>query len=261
MRHLFLLFSCVCLLGLQMGSAETPASPASNPAALALLTRTVSAITAGNRLDDVELKGTAEWHAGSENLRGPVTLQASSSGRSKLQLDFGPKSLTEFSSGDNDEPGCTLTEADNVAHEISVHNCWTLGAWFFPALSMMPAQQRGNVVVSYVGRETSNQVPVEHLRLQKVFLGRSSNVLTLLNHLNSADLYVDGSTMLPTTLKYFVHPENDARVDIPVEIRFSDYRDAGGIKVPFHIEKLINGASLLDLQVNSAVFNTGVLAK
>ena len=176
-------------------------------------------------------------------------------------IDFGPKNLTEFSSGDNDEPSCTLAAADNVAHEISVHNCWTLGAWFFPALSIMPAQQRGNVVVSYAGREMLDHAPVEHLRLQKVFMGRSSNVLTLLKHLNTADLYLDGSTMLPRTLKYFMHPENDARVDIPVEIRFSDYRDTGGIKIPFHIEKLINGASFLDLQVNSAAYNTGVLAK
>ena len=258
MKNLFLLFSCVCLWGLQTASAGLPASPSSDPAALALLTRTVSALTAGNRLDDVKLKGTVHWRAGSEDLRGPVDLEASSSGRSQIHLDLGNRTRVELFSGDNEDPSCAWTDKDKTTRPIATHNCWTPGAWFFPMLSILPAQQRGNIVITYVGRETQGGLAVEHIQIQRVFLGRSK-ISGLLSHLSTMDLYLDGTTMLPATLKYFVHPDDDANQDIPTEIRFSDYREVSGIKIPFHVEKLISGSMFLEIEVSSANFNIGVL--
>ncbi len=88
-------------------SASAQAVPPSDPAALTLLQRSLAALSAGNRLDDMQLKGTATWTAGSDNLQGSVTLEASSSGRSRMTLDLGSKRRAEFFSGDNDDPACT----------------------------------------------------------------------------------------------------------------------------------------------------------
>ncbi len=207
----------------------------------------------------MQLKGTATWTAGSDNLQGSVTLEASSSGRSRMNLDLGSKRRTEFFSGDNDDPACTWAGDDNTTRKVATHNCFTPGPWFFPVLSFLPALQRGNISVIYVGREVENGISLEHIRVQRVFLGKSK-ISGLLNHLRTVDLYLDAGTMLPAAFKYFVHPDNDAEKDIPAEVRFSDYRDVGGIKIPFHLVRYLNGSPLLELSLDSVTLNTGVLA-
>jgi hypothetical protein len=74
------------------------------------------------------------------------------------------------------------------------------------------------------------------------------------------DLYVDGATFLPISYVYNSHPDTDAGLDIPTEIRYSDYRTVDGILVPFHVQKLVNGSLSLDLQFQAASLNTGLSA-
>jgi hypothetical protein len=50
-----------------------------------------------------------------------------------------------------------------------------------------------------------------------------------------------------------MHPDDNAGVDIPVEIRFSNYTEAEGYWIPFTIEKYINSTLALKLQVSSAL--------
>jgi len=47
-------------------------------------------------------------------------------------------------------------------------------------------------------------------------------------------------------------------VEIPVEVRFADYRSVNGIDVPFHIQRLQNGSLMMDIAVTGASFNTGL---
>ena len=54
------------------------------------------------------------------------------------------------------------------------------------------------------------------------------------------------------------HPDNNAIVDIPVEIDFSGYSVVSGVAVPLHIQKFFNGSLLLDISVQSAALNTGL---
>jgi len=49
-------------------------------------------------------------------------------------------------------------------------------------------------------------------------------------------------------------------LDIPVEIRFSDYRPVSGAQIPFHVEKFLNNTLLLDLQFTNAQLNSGLSA-
>lgn len=133
--------------------AKAATAPSSDPIALSILQKAELALTGGNRLDDLQLKGTVHWRAGSEDLRGPADLQASSSGRSRIDLEFGSKKRIEAFSGDNEDPSCTWTDKDKATRPIATHNCWTPGAWFFPMLSILPAQQRGNILITYVGRD------------------------------------------------------------------------------------------------------------
>jgi hypothetical protein len=46
--------------------------------------------------------------------------------------------------------------------------------------------------------------------------------------------------------------------DIPVEIRFGDYKSVNGFLVPFRIQRVLQGMLNLDLTVTSATVNVGL---
>jgi hypothetical protein len=71
-------------------------------------------------------------------------------------------------------------------------------------------------------------------------------------------VYLDSSTLLPSFVNFSIHPDNNAGIDIPVEIQFSDYRMVNGAQVPFHIQKYVNGSLFFDFQSSSVVINSGI---
>jgi hypothetical protein len=85
-------------------------------------------------------------------------------------------------------------------------------------------------------------------------------VARLTQHLTEVDLYLDPVSALPLKLTFNEHPDNDASRDIPVEIRFSDYRPVNGAQVPFRLQKFINGTLLLDIRVEQAILNSNLPA-
>jgi hypothetical protein len=78
--------------------------------------------------------------------------------------------------------------------------------------------------------------------------------------LSVADYYFDEKTLLPVALTYNTHPDDNAAVDIPVEIQFSDYRTVGTSQVPFGVQHFLNNVLFLDLQIQTVSFNTGFTA-
>jgi hypothetical protein len=53
-------------------------------------------------------------------------------------------------------------------------------------------------------------------------------------------------------MDFNVHPDDNAAVNIPVEIRFSNYVESGGVWQPAKIEKYLNSTLILTLQANSS---------
>jgi len=74
------------------------------------------------------------------------------------------------------------------------------------------------------------------------------------------DLYLDSTTLLPASLTFQVHPDNNMSVDIFVEVLFSDYRAISGVQVPFRVQKYLNNGLALDLQLETATINSGLSA-
>jgi hypothetical protein len=78
--------------------------------------------------------------------------------------------------------------------------------------------------------------------------------------MSQVDIFLDASTLLPAAIAFSLHPDDNALLDIPLEIRFSDYRPVSGAQVPFRIQKYLNNSLILDLQLQSTAFNTGLTA-
>jgi hypothetical protein len=79
-----------------------------------------------------------------------------------------------------------------------------------------------------------------------------------MQHLTQMDLYLDPTSLLPVALSFMTHPDNSELLDIPVQVQFSNYQSIGGVQIPFHVQKFLNGSLSLDVQVQSAVLNSGL---
>jgi hypothetical protein len=56
-------------------------------------------------------------------------------------------------------------------------------------------------------------------------------------------------------LAYSIHPDNGAPVAIAIEVHYSDYHAVNGVQIPFLIQRYVNGALQLEIQVSSAQIN------
>jgi hypothetical protein len=208
-------------------------------------------------VNDVTLTGTAQRIAGSDDETGTVTYKAIA-GSSRLDLNLSKGTRTEIRVLGGDGPGGNWIGPDGVVHEIANHNLFSEPTWF-PIFTLSNLISSANSVLTYIGPETKDGVSVIHIQsTQQQESNLSASIAVLLQHLSQMDMYLDASTLLPVALDYNTHPDNNAALDIPVEFRFSDYRQAGSLTLPFHVQHYLNGSLFVDVQFQSASVNTGL---
>jgi len=154
----------------------------------------------------------------------------------------------------------TWSGPDGISHAIAFHNLLTGLAWFFPLFPIAQGLSAPGYVLTYVGHETHNGQAVEHASVSQTSSSHSPSGAVLLQHLSQVDFFLDSTTLLPSAIAFNIHPDNDAGLDIPVEIRFSDYRTVSGAQVPFRVQKFLNNSLILDFQAQSVTLNFGLSA-
>ena len=231
----------------------------SSPQALLLLQQSLRALVGGQTLSDVTLSGTARRIAGSDDETGTVVLKAASSGALRLDFSYpsGPRAELRSAATTDALPTGAWSGPDGAAHPIALHNLandWGL----VPAFTVANALSAKNGLTTYIGHETRDGQSVLHLRASRQFPQVRGNAANLLQHLSEMDIFFDAASLLPVAITYSTHPDDNAGLDIPVEIRLSDYRAVNGVKVPFHIERYINGTLQLEITVANVVLNPGL---
>lgn len=254
-----LLFLTLSLEGPALSQQSDPASPRSSPQALALLQKSLAAVTGAQPITDVTLAGTARRIAGSDDESGSATVRAlaGTGARIDLSLSSGPRS--ELRNTSSAEPVGAWSGPDGLSHPISNHNLLTDPGWF-PAFALSSLLSAPNVVISYVGPETHDGQPAIHITTSHQFSSHSAKIASLMQHLTQTEIFLDPNTNLPIALGFNTHPDNDAGLDLRVEIRFSDYRPVNGAQIPFRVQKFLNNTFILDLEFQSAALNSGVSA-
>ena len=238
-------------------SALAQQAPASAPQAIALLQQSLTALTGGRPLTDVTLSGTAERIAGSDDESGTVIVKAlvGTGIRLDLSLPSGPR--TEIRNASSDPIVGSWSDPDGSVHSESYHNLLTDPAWI-PAFTIAGLLGAQTPSIADVGPETRDGKPVVHIIASHQPAGFSASAAVLMQHLTQTDVFLDPGTYLPTAIAFNIHPDDNANLDIPVEIRYSDYRPVNGAQVPFHVQKFINNSLYLDLQFDSVVLNSGL---
>lgn len=229
--------------------------PSSNTQALALAAQSIAAMTSKQALRDVTLTATGTWN-GPDSGSATATLQALGTAESRMDLALADGTRTEIRDA---QSGAALGEwinPDGTSGLVAPQNCSTDAVWFFPVLGSLAAGQ--NVVLSYIGQETRNGESVQHLHSYIYQATSNTGINSDYQTLSAMDFYLDSVTLLPVAITFNAYPDNSTSTTIQTEADFSDYQNLGGFLVPMHIEKYSQGNLLLDLNVSSAVFNSGL---
>jgi hypothetical protein len=242
----------------------TPQTPTASVQPSTLLQQSLAALVGNTTLSDVTLTGTARRIAGSDDETGSATLKAAANGSSRLDLSFASGNFTEVSNLFGAIPAGSWSGPDNVSHPLAFHNLIAETAWFSPNLAIArrlspTALPLGNkFVATYVAHEMLNGQAVEHIAVsQSAPTAEPRGELTFAQ-LSQVDFYLDSTTLLPAAISFNVHPDNNALLDLPVQVLFSDYRSASGIQVPFHVQKFLNNSLIFEVQFDSIAINSGL---
>jgi hypothetical protein len=251
----FVLSVSICfLLSVSLAAQQTATS---SPQALLLLERSHGALTGGQALTDVTLSGTARSIAGSDDESGTAVLKALATGASRVDLTLSSGQRSELSNVSAASAG-SWSGPDGISHPIAFHNLLSEPAWFFPAFAIARRLSGSDFVATYIGHETHTGQAVEHISILQTSPNQDSSAASTLQHLTQVDFFLDSSTLLPAALAFNTHPDNNGLLDIPIEVRFSDYRPVNGAQIPFHIQKFLNNSLILDFQAKTVTPNTGL---
>ena len=262
MRKAVLLTACGYLL--TTSATLFAATPAATPtgstgaSAATLLTQLANAFSGGNIVHQVQLTGTASWHVGNLEDTGTATLSARTDGSSQLQLSLSSSGTrTETQTGKGTDLACTWAGNDAVTHEVDPGNCWRPVIWFLPPLSLQPSLLPSYLGAVDFGAGTVGFSAASYRHLQGALVlpnlkpKLTSDVMTR----STADLGLDPASLLPAVLTYSIRPDNGAPIPISIEAHYSNYQTINGVKIPFTIQRYVNGSLQLDIAVTSAQVN------
>ncbi|MGH9686522.1 MAG: hypothetical protein ACRD5K_05460 [Candidatus Acidiferrales bacterium] len=258
--------------------SSTPTT--SDPQAVALLQKSLAALTGGASVTDVTLTGSAGRIAGSDDEAGSATLEATSADDSRVELSFASGNHVEIRNHSGTPlanelpPGVTIPVAamtpqpvgawsgpDGVLHGMVACNTMTEAAWFFPALAIEDIAKSPVWVLTYLGPEIHDGLSVVHVQAAQeipAIANAPQQVVDSVRDLTRTDIYLDPNSLLPVALVFDEHPQENVLIDIPVEISFSAYQAVHGVAVPMHVQKYLNNGLVLDLGITNATFNSGL---
>jgi hypothetical protein len=240
-------------------------TPQSDPRAVSLATQAMSALMNGVAVSDVTLSGNAVWNSGANAESGTATAHAKTNVSSRLDLILPSGKRSELRNSVGGFPRGAWINGSGKLTLSSVHNCWTDAVWFFPGLTSLSAANSGRfrssqakLVLVYVGLETRNNRSVQHIQSYQYLASTVPQKTAFTQKMSTVDYYLDAQTLVPLSVTFSAHPDNDASTDIAVEVDYSDYQQTHGILVPFHITKLWQGNPLLDVTVTNVAINSGL---
>jgi hypothetical protein len=245
-RHLVLFILIGALTVSNIATAQQTA-----PTAASYLQQSLVALAGQTANQGLTLNGTAEFIAGSTDETGSFSASCSVAGSSQVQLQLSTASRTENRQISNGTHTGNWLDSQGQQHAMAGHNLLTPESWFCPNIALARILQNSSLTVQLVGNESKNGIAVAHFTIGAPAVD-NTEPNQLVAHLSITDLFLDPTTLRPVALDFNVHPDNNALIDIPVEIQFSNYTSVNGVWIPFTVEKYVNSTLALKLQVGSA---------
>lgn len=237
-------------------------SPTSMPAprdgqAVLVLQRSLAALAGTAGINDVTLSGTVNRIAGSDNESGTAILKATAVGQGRIDLSLPSGQRSEVTDISQAAPSGSWAGPDGTWHSVAAHNRFSDPSWFFPTFLIHRVLSASNYAVSPVDAETVDGVAVEHLKIYQQS-GLPTQQAVLMQGLSQIDIYLNSSTLLPVAISFNTHPDDDALLNIPTQIKFTSYQTAQGALIPYRIQKYIQNSLVLDITLSGVQINTGL---
>jgi hypothetical protein len=229
-------------------------APTSDPQAVAFAAKSIATMTGGGAITDVTLNANVIAISGSDRETGTGTFRAKANMQSRVDLVLSRGTLSEVRNVSSGGAAGAWSRNGGTPNAQAGHNILTDAAWFFPAFSSLAQFSNSNYTFKYVGPEKHNGVNTQHIQVTLV----PPIAVPGVRILSTTDYYLDSSTLLPVAISFKTHPDKDMSRDIPVEVLFANYQSVGGILIPVHFQRLLNGSLVLDAKIASPVVNTGV---
>ncbi len=254
-------FAFSLLLSANSVSAQSTSPAPRDAQAVSLLRGALAGIggaPASTMVQDATFSGTVRHIAGSLDESGAAMLKGTVAGASLTEFDLPSGTLEESRNITATPPSGAWSRSGGASQPIGLHNLATDPTWFYPVLLIERALADASYGITYVGTASKNDTAVIDVRINSFPMGPPANASGLAQTLGQMDLYLDAKTNLPVALDFNGHPDKNALVDLPFEIRYLNYASQAGALVPSEIQQYINNSLLLDIQVTSAQFNTGL---
>lgn len=245
----------------RVSNAQTAVStPAPRDAqAISVLQRSLAELVGTTNLNDLTLNANANWTAGSDEETGSAILKATAIGQGRVDLSLSNGPRSEVVDASQAAPTGSWCSTDGTWHAMVGHNLMTDPTWFFPVFLVSRALSNTSYTVSPMDAETQNGVAVEHMVIYEPS-GSAMQQATQIQGLGQIDLYLNSSSLQPVRISFNTHPDNNALINIPIQVQFSNYQVVQGISIPYHIQKYIQNSLALDMTVTGVQINTGLPA-
>jgi len=240
----------------QEATTSAPLMPQRDLQAVSLAGQTYQALVGLTPLQDISIQASAMHFAGSDEETGTATMQVRG-GASRMVLSLSDGQRQEVFNSAQGVKGA-WAGADGIWHPQAIHNSWINENWIFPAFALQAALNDSTYSVVYQGLDKLDGAAVVHLTLYRILPKQLQSANELIKRLTTLDVYLDPASSLPVAIAFNIHPDDNAGLDIPVEIRYSDYKTISGVLVPTHVQKLVQGSVTLDLRVTGVAVNSGL---
>lgn len=233
------------------------ATGSQDPQAVSILQKSLASLIGTTTVTDVTLTGTVNRTAGSDIESGTVILRATAVGQSRMDLTLPAGNRSEARDDSQSPPVGQWLAPGGSVQPIAQHNLLTEPAWFYPSFVLARVLSNSAYSISSMDQESKNGSSVDHITVsqQSPVPAGTQDWLTTLSRM---DVYLDATSFLPVAVDLNTHPDDNAALNIPIEIQFSDYQAIQGLQVPMRVLQLVNNSVLLDIEVTQASFNTGL---
>jgi hypothetical protein len=230
-------------------------APVRDAQGVAVLERSLTALVGATRVHDITLTGRVTRIAGSDEETGTGRLEAMAGGQGRLDLSLPSGTRREVRGVSGDLAHGHWSGPDGAWHEVAMHNTQTDASWFYPGFLIAQALSNPSFGITYAGRDARDDVEVEHVIVWKQ---PAFDLGAMFRRLSQTDFYLDPASALPVATSFAIHPDNDALLGIPVEIRFSEYRVVQGAHVAYRVQRYVQNGLALDVAANEVLLNSGL---
>lgn len=125
-----------------------------------------------------------------------------------------------------------------------------------PSLAMLGETQKPNTNVLHAGVEVVAGRPAHHLRLSASPTDNTPPEIE--DMMSEFHVYVDQASMLVVRTRTFIFSPEAVQNRTAVETYYDDYRQVGGVPIPFHIRSYISGRLETEIRLTTVSLGAAV---